>query len=588
MYGGEWEWDNYNCILHRARGQNSGYVIRYGKNLTDLKQEQSIESTYTGVYPYWKSEDVMVTLPEKVLHAATAANFPFQRTLVKDFSDKFDNAPTEAALRAFTQAFITANGIGIPNVNLSVDFINLADTEEYRELLTTENLDLCDMVTVRFAKLGVEVQAKVIDIRWDVLRERYEKIEIGDRRSTLSSTIEDQLETIATLATAEQVGRSIDRATGVLNSGRRGHVIINRNEEGWANEILFLDNENLASAVNVLRINMAGIGFSSSGYGGPYHQSWDLKGHLSLGGVNNSYGDFMVLDENAKPVVQIDKNGLKLWDVTAIGYYLNGAMYSDADHTAVITPSSEKCYYDLTEGKFYYYTNGAYVEASGEQGLVARMDAAGFDAFKGLIKGATVIAGGSADGQFLIQDAAGNTIGTWDKNGIVINKGTINISRGNDVGLYCDGTVFQFGDFEVNTDYGRQILESTDEKTGFGGEPDEEGGLYLWAGYHGDNDYRFLVNEAGAYTMYNGTPYNIGQTLNYILTECCGGGCSNDGCDCDSYEGCDDSDCPGYGGTGCVPEGAECPADASCPTDTSCPTDGDVCPEDDGPVCNTE
>lgn len=314
VYGGEWEWNNYSCILHRVRGQNSGYTIRYGKNLVDLKQEQSIESTYTGVYPYWQSEDTMVTLTEKVIHASTASNFPFQRTLVKDFSDKFDNAPTEAQLRAYTQSFIASNGIGVPNVNLSLDFVNLADTAEYRDLLTTANLDLCDTVTVQFEKLGVNVQSKVIDIKYDVLNERYTSIEVGDRRSTLAQTIEDQMETITTLATTEDVGRTVDRATGVLNAGRRGHVIINRNQEGWANEILFLDNENLASAVNVLRINMNGIGFSSSGYQGPYHQSWTLDGILSLGGVNNAYGELRILDPDGVVLCAVTKDGYTIYD----------------------------------------------------------------------------------------------------------------------------------------------------------------------------------------------------------------------------------------------------------------------------------
>lgn len=308
VYGGEWEFDNYSCILHRHRGQDNGYTIRYGKNLIDLKQEQSIENTYTGIYPYWTSESVTVTLTEKVIHAATAANYPFQRTVVKDFSDKFDNAPTEAALRLLTQLYIAANGIGIPNVNLSVDFVHLSDHA---------NIDLCDTVKVYFEKLGIEVESKVIAIEWDVLKERYNKIEIGDKRSTLASTIEDQLETITTLATTEEVGRAVDRATGVLNSGRRGHVIINRNPEGWANEILFLDNENIAQAVNVLRINMNGIGFSSTGYNGNYYQSWTLDGHLALGGVNNAYGDFEILDANGVKLFEIDKDGFKAFDTAA-------------------------------------------------------------------------------------------------------------------------------------------------------------------------------------------------------------------------------------------------------------------------------
>ena len=317
VYGGEWEWNNYSCILHRSRGQDNGYVIQYGKNLIDLKQEESIADTYTGLYPYWESDETMVTLTEKVVHAATAANFPFQRTVVHDFSDKFDNAPTEAQLRSLANAYMTANGIGVPAVNLSLDFVNLADSEEYRDLLTTGNIDLCDTVTVRFSKLGVDVQSKVIDITWDVLADRYDQIQIGDKRSSLADTIEDQMETITTLATTEEVGRTVDRATGVLNAGRRGHVIINRNAEGWANEILFLDNENLMSARNVLRINMNGIGFSSTGYQGPYYQSWTLDGHFALGGVNNAYGDFEILDASGHTLGEWDKDGLRLYDTAA-------------------------------------------------------------------------------------------------------------------------------------------------------------------------------------------------------------------------------------------------------------------------------
>ena len=417
VYGGEWEWNNYDCILHKSRGQDNGYTIRYGKNLIDLKQEQSIETTYTGIYPYWSSEETMVTLPEKVVHAETAKNYPFQRTLVKDFSDQFDNAPTDNALRALTQAYIRRNGIGVPVVNLSLDFVNLADTSEYRELLATANLDLCDIVTVQFEKLGVNVKSKVIDIKYDVLKERYASIEVGDRRSTLATTIEDQLEAITTLATTADVARTVDRATGVLNAGRRGHVIINRNAEGWANEILFLDNENLAEAVNVLRINMNGIGFSSTGYQGPYYQAWTNDGTLSLGGVNNAYG------------------------------------------------------------------------------------------------------------HLIINDADGKEIGHWNKDGFSVTLGTIDLKWNGERGLYVgkatveteEGTqevdAVYVGDFMVNTAYGRQVLESSDEKTGMSGEPPEQGGLYLWAGYNSENDYSFVVNKAGAYTMYGGTAYNIGQEI---------------------------------------------------------------------------
>ena len=48
-----------------------------------------------------------------------------------------------------------------------------------------------------------------------------------------------------------------------------------------------------------------------------------------------------------------------------------------------------------------------------------------------------------------------------------------------------------------------------------GGEPNASGGLFLWAGYESDNDYRLAVNDAGVYTVYDGRAYNIGETLKY-------------------------------------------------------------------------
>jgi len=95
-----------------------------------------------------------------------------------------------------------------------------------------------------------------------------------------------------------------------MNAGVRGHVIIGRNDQGFANELFFLDNQNVALAKNVLRINVNGIGFSSNGLRGPYYQAWTLDGHLSLGGVNNSHGTLTILDSKGSILGQWDNNGV--------------------------------------------------------------------------------------------------------------------------------------------------------------------------------------------------------------------------------------------------------------------------------------
>ena len=400
VYGGEWEFNNYSAVLHQSRGQSNGIRIMYGKNLVTLEQEENISEVYTGVLPFWKSEATQVVLPEKVVHSANAANYPYNRTIIQDFSSDFQTVPTAAQLRSAAEAFLAQPGVGVPLVNISLEWVNLADTLEYRDLLTG-NVDLCDIVRVTFEKLGVDREAEIISIRYNVLAERYETLEVGDKTKTLADTIETQMKQLEITPTTAAVQNSIDRATGLLNAGARGHVIISRNASGYANEIYFMDTDNTATAVNVLRINVNGIGFSSTGINGPYSQSWTLDAHLSLGGVNNANGILQLLNNSG----------------TVIGHF------------------------------------------------------------------------SAADG--------------------------LEFTRGQNIGFKADGNIIQLGDFEVNDAYGRQILESSDEKTGMSGEPNQQGGLYLWAGYNDSDSYVFVVNESDAFVMHNasGTAYPIAATF---------------------------------------------------------------------------
>ena len=116
IYGkGEYEFDGYTVKLYVNRGTDSGVVIRYAKNLTELVNDENIEEVYTGVCPYWASENgTVVMLPEVAIWAPTAANFPYKRTKIVDFSDEFEEQPTVAQLRAKTNQFIADNDIGIP------------------------------------------------------------------------------------------------------------------------------------------------------------------------------------------------------------------------------------------------------------------------------------------------------------------------------------------------------------------------------------------------------------------------------------------------------------------------------------------
>ena len=280
VYGGEYEFDNYTVKLHASRGADNGVTLRYGKNITDIKQEENIENTITGICPYWTDSDGN-TITGDIQYAEGADNFPYKRTVVMDFSGDYQDKPTKAELEAHARSYISSNRVGVPRISIEVSFIALWQTEEYKNIANLERVKLCDTVTVEFEKLGISAKAKVIETVYDVLKERYTSIEIGESRTDLASTLSEMQSAVNQTPTEGFMRQAINHANSLLSGGLGGHVVINRNANGEPNEILIMDTDDKDTAVNVIRMNVNGIGFSTTGYDGDYTTAWTIDGHFN-------------------------------------------------------------------------------------------------------------------------------------------------------------------------------------------------------------------------------------------------------------------------------------------------------------------
>lgn len=203
-YGGEFEFDNYDVRLWLHRGANNGVTLRYGKNITDLKQESNISECYTHLFPYAKKTtltttegggteqtEAVLTLSEQVLPLISPADVGHSKALIYDFSSAFQEGDefTEDALRTKAQAFIAAAELGAPTVNITLSFIDLAQTEDYKDIAPLERVRLCDTVNVYFEPLGITASAKVIKTVYDCLKEKYKSIEIGSVKANFADTV---------------------------------------------------------------------------------------------------------------------------------------------------------------------------------------------------------------------------------------------------------------------------------------------------------------------------------------------------------------------------------------------------------------
>lgn len=280
VYGGEYEFDKFTVKLHNNRGANRGVSIRYGKNLTDLKQEENCSAVYTGVYPFWYSEDDgLVTLSEKIVEAEGTYNFT--RIYPLDLSSEWQEKPAESDLRDRAKAYIKNNDIGIPKVSLDVSFVQLSQSEEYKDISLLEDVYLCDTVNVEFPELGVSATARCNKTVFDVLTNKYTKIELGDAKSNLASTITEQSKEIAETPTKNFLEQAIERATQLITGGLGGYVIIHSSTGGkHPDEILIMDTDDIKTAKNVWRWNKGGLGYSNKGYEGPFETAITAGGEI--------------------------------------------------------------------------------------------------------------------------------------------------------------------------------------------------------------------------------------------------------------------------------------------------------------------
>lgn len=280
-FGGEYEFDNYTVKLHNSRGENRGVSIRYGKNLTDIKQDENCSNVATGVYPFWTDFEGknMVELPEKIVNAPGTYDFIKIQTI--DFSLDFEEQPTTEQLRSKAESYIKNNNIGVPDVSLTVSFAQLEQYEEYKHLKLLERVSLFDTVNVEFPLMNVSATAKAVKVVYDVISDRVKSVTLGSVRANISDTIAKQdgkIENVKTeLKTSLQKAK--EAATEWLTNGK-GYKVERRDANGNTIDTLYMDTPDIETAVNVMRVGQSGIGFSHNGVNGPYESAWTIDGNF--------------------------------------------------------------------------------------------------------------------------------------------------------------------------------------------------------------------------------------------------------------------------------------------------------------------
>lgn len=304
-FGGEYEWDNLTVRLYSRRGSDNGVRIAYGKNLTDIEQDENIANLATGVIGYWAGSDGTLVQTPVVKAPGT---YSFERVITVDFSGDFEEQPSVEQLQQRTQQYISDNSVGVPDVSITVSWVQLEQYSGYEGLSLLERVTLGDTVTVEFPPLGVEATARVNKTVYDALLDRYESADIGSVRANIADTIADQQQQIANQPDKTEIQQIAQSITNAVLGARGGSVrLLDTDGDGDPDTLYIADNADPALAQKVWRFNYEGWGASSNGYNGPF----EMSAALGMG----MYADFITVGILTAIRIQ-SADGRSSWDLS--------------------------------------------------------------------------------------------------------------------------------------------------------------------------------------------------------------------------------------------------------------------------------
>ena len=196
-YTGELTRDWWDVYVVKRVGQDSNVQIRQAKNLLGISYDIDLTDVVTRIMPTGEDADGNVLyLPELFLDSPLIESYTHPKWIhlavseAKEKTDGDDKKTKEECyveMRSQAQAQFDA-GCDTPTVTLSVDFINCADTEEYREYGFLQNIYLGDAVRVIAPRIGVWVSMRMTQYTYDCLTKKYTQMTLGPWRIRWKAT----------------------------------------------------------------------------------------------------------------------------------------------------------------------------------------------------------------------------------------------------------------------------------------------------------------------------------------------------------------------------------------------------------------
>lgn len=340
-WGGEIKREPFKLSLLRRRGRDNVGTVRYGKDLKGLTIKFDWQSIVTKVLPFAELQSGADGTSQRIYGNAVKSEYiskyPDVYAQYVQFTEDQGVKDLDSLNKVASKYFTTLYpGSDKPKVSIELEIEKLTDSEEAKEFAKMRNYNLFDTFTVYHKLYDIDIQTKVTGIVYDALAEKTIKITAGDIQVAFyKQQSQDFQEAIKTLTKKEYMSDFVDYVTDLINGVEGGSI--RQYPKNRPNTHYYLDTESTDTAKDVIAINHKGIGFSRTGWKGPFKNAWGINGVLNADFIGagkiradifetsfNSCGDILRMVNgalqvwnNKKKIMELTKKGMEFWDDTS-------------------------------------------------------------------------------------------------------------------------------------------------------------------------------------------------------------------------------------------------------------------------------
>lgn len=281
-WGGEIQRRGYLLKILDKVGKDRGVQIKSCKNLKGFEANTNVDSITTRIKPKGNNGitiDGFIDSPIINNYArAYTKEFTYNDVKVKSADDETEGFSTleeaQAELKRLAQLEYTENKVDIISADYTIDFVDLSQTEEYKNYIKAERVYIGDKVSVFESKLNINVVVRAIERNYNVLTQKVEEIKLSNKdigRKSINDVMIDISKEI------EKNDNSIEKwIQSFINAGIKDSYVFYNKEE-----LIVCDSPTIEEAIHVWRFNKNGLAHSANGYQGPYDIALTADGKVN-------------------------------------------------------------------------------------------------------------------------------------------------------------------------------------------------------------------------------------------------------------------------------------------------------------------